>query len=77
VTQKRVSGYWIHGPSGFVWAVELIDDVVVCAAGPLLVSEADPDILPYLDYSLRDGAWVREHRGEFVGHDAQASEKPV
>ncbi|MBI2217339.1 MAG: hypothetical protein HYU51_08585 [Candidatus Rokubacteria bacterium] len=71
MSQKVSSAYWLHAPSGFVWAVQVVDREILCAAGPLLVSEADADILPYLDYSVRDGAWVREHWTEFVGHEAQ------
>jgi hypothetical protein len=62
----RHQEYWFHPPSGFVWAVHLTDNEIVCASGPLHVAEADADILPYLDYSIPDGAWVREHRGEFI-----------
>jgi hypothetical protein len=38
---------------------------LTCAAGPMLVSEADVDILSYLDYSGHDLAWIEEHRDEF------------
>jgi hypothetical protein len=39
----------------------------VIAAGPLAPSEADPDLLDYLDHSRQDGAWVKRHRQEFLG----------
>jgi hypothetical protein len=57
--------YWIHRPSERVWAVQLREGRLLCAAGPLLATEADVDILSYLDYSRQDLAWIEEHRDEF------------
>jgi hypothetical protein len=57
--------YWIHEPSGLVWAVQFKDDALACVAGPLYAGEADVDILTYLDYSRQDLPWIEEHRDEF------------
>jgi hypothetical protein len=61
----------VHTPTGFVWAVQLRGGEVICAAGPLLASEADPELLAYLDYSIRDALWVQERRDEFVRRPGQ------
>jgi hypothetical protein len=62
----RRTEYWVHTRSGLVWAVQLVGGEITCAAGPLAPSEADPEILEYLDYSRPDGAWVQQHRHEFL-----------
>jgi hypothetical protein len=59
------SEYWLHRPTGFVWAVTLENDAVQSAAGPLEVCHADPELLAFLDYSHADGCWITAHRCEF------------
>jgi hypothetical protein len=65
--------FWMYKPTGRAWAVELRDDVIVGAAGPLDFEDARPIILEYLDYLPYEGMWVNEHRGQFVRCDTDAA----
>lgn len=57
--------FWRERESGEVWAVELVDGIVVACCGPLEHSEIDEQFLPGLDYSSERAEWVEAHRDAF------------
>jgi hypothetical protein len=58
--------YWRHAHTGEVWAVRLLDGVVVGCCGPLHHDDLDPDFLPDLDYVEDGAAGIEEAREEFA-----------
>jgi GAF domain-containing protein len=59
--------FWLHGPSGKLWAFELSGDEIVAHAGPFAarLSEAvNVDDLAY-DADRATLEWARQHRSEF------------
>ena len=67
--QKETYQFWRHS-SGETYAVKIVDDKVVSAVGPLYYKERETVPLPDFDYleqdAIDDGAWVEEHKDEFV-----------
>ena len=61
-----VREFWLHKPSGRVWAVEVEDGEVVGVAGPVRARDTDPVLLDHLPYDSRDVPWVTRNRREFV-----------
>ena len=57
--------YWVEVDSGAVWAVELRGDALVGCHGPLLRSEADPDLLDLLEYVPIGIGWIDANRDRF------------
>ena len=59
--------FWLHQPTGYVWALES-DRAgrVIAASGPLAVSDAVPALLDYLLYRAREVPWIVRHRQEFT-----------
>lgn len=59
--------FWLHAPSGYVWALE-IDSAgrVIGAAGPLTKRDADPLILDYFLYKATDVPWIVRDRLQFT-----------
>jgi len=66
VVAEALRALWIYKPTGFAWAVEVRDGIVVAAAGPLDAAEAHPIIVDYLDYSPREASWIMKNRKDFV-----------
>lgn len=51
--------------SGGVWAVELVDGVVVRCCGPVDASQVEDEFLPHLEYSAHEAGRIEAHRAEF------------
>jgi len=59
--------FWLHKPSGRVWAVELnTDGDVVTTAGPLDPKDADPAALDHMPFDGRYVGWISHYRAEFT-----------
>jgi hypothetical protein len=58
--------YWRHTPTNEIWAVQLIDEGVVRACGPIFEEDITLQLLPYLVYSDIDGRWIEESREDFT-----------
>jgi hypothetical protein len=59
--------YWVHTPTGYVWAVEVeADGDIVSAAGPLLATEAAPEVISHLIFDTRDVAWIKHNWQHFM-----------
>ena len=61
--------FWRERGTGEIWAVELLDGVVVGCCGPLTRSEVEERFLRTFDYSPARAAWVEAHRDAFDLHD--------
>jgi hypothetical protein len=59
---------WRHVPTGELWAVQLVDDTVVRACGPIFREDVTLLALPSLVYSRIDGRWIDESREDFTPH---------
>jgi len=57
--------YWRERATGHVWAIELVDGVVVGCCGPLDRDELEERFLPTLDYSGELAAWAESTREDF------------
>ena len=59
--------FWLHVPTGYVWAVEIDSSGrLIAAAGPLAKRDTEPLLLDYLVYKPGDVAWIVRHRPEFT-----------
>lgn len=58
--------YWLHKPTGRMWAMEIRNGSVVAAAGPLAAEYAVPGLLDYLTYVRSEAIWINRRRNEFV-----------
>lgn len=58
--------YWLHKPTGRMWAVEVVDGTVRAAGGPLAVEDAAPELLDHLPYDRGEAPWINRAREEFV-----------
>ena len=65
--------FWIYEPTGRVRAVELRDDAIVGAAGPLDAGDVHTIILDYLEYFRYEGMWVNENRAQFMRIEPDAA----
>jgi hypothetical protein len=68
--------FWLHAPSGKLWAFELTGDEIVAHAGPFTVRLSDAVNANELAYDA-DAAtldWARQHRGEFQPYRPVAGE---
>jgi len=66
-----VREFWLHRPTGYVWALESDRaDRLIAAAGPLAVNDAAPALLDYLLYRAREVPWIVRHRLDFVQLDS-------
>ena len=61
--------FWRERGTGYVWAVELLEGVVVGACGPLEHSERDEEFLETFDYATGRAAWIEAHRDAFDLYD--------
>jgi len=63
--------FWLHRPTGYVWALQL-DRAgrVTAAAGPLAKPDAEPLLLDYFLYKSTDVPWIERHGPEFVRLDS-------
>jgi hypothetical protein len=67
----RTYEFWRECASGSIWAVALLDGVVVGCCGPLTWSEIDERLLPAFDYDVERGAVVEGHRERFELFDSE------
>lgn len=58
--------FWRDTRTGEVWAVRLLDGVVVGCCGPLHHDDVDPDFLEDLDYAAEGAASIEAQREEFA-----------
>ena len=58
--------FWLHVPTGRLWAVESRDGVVVAAAGPLEAADVHPRLLDHLMFFRSDADRVNAHRHDFI-----------
>jgi hypothetical protein len=59
--------YYVHRPTGRVWAVEVsCTGDILSAAGPLPRSEATPGMIEHLVLDVRDVTWIKRNRQHFV-----------
>jgi len=65
----KTYGFWRDRTRGTIWAVALVEGVVVGSCGPLTRSEADEQFLPTLDYSAEQRAVVEGSRERFEVFD--------
>ena len=56
--------FWLHKPSGEVWAVKQRGKVIA-VAGPISREDAEPELLDYFVYDARDCHWVTKRLEEF------------
>lgn len=61
----RTYELWRERESGEVWAMRLVEGVVVGCCGPLGPRERDARYLSSLDYSPERVDWVERHRDAF------------
>lgn len=61
--------FWRERGPGEIWAVELLDGVVVGCCGPFTRSEVEERFLRTFDYSPARATWVEAHRDAFDLHD--------
>jgi hypothetical protein len=61
--------FWRECATGEVWAIELLEGVVVGSCGPLDHSEIEESFLVALDYSPKRAAWIEAHRDAFDLYD--------
>jgi hypothetical protein len=57
--------FWWHEPSERLWAVQIVDGVVVGAAGPFHPADVLPNLLNHVLYFRCTADWISKHRGEF------------
>lgn len=57
--------FWRERSTGEVWAVELLEGVVVACCGPLGHDDLEERFLPGLDYAPDRAGWVEAHRDAF------------
>ena len=60
--------YWRERETGEVWAVELLEGVVVGCCGPLDPSELEEQFLKAFDYTAERATWVEANRDAFDLH---------
>jgi hypothetical protein len=58
--------FWRHGRTGEVWAVKLVEGVVVGCCGPLHHDDLDRDFLEGLDYAEEPAASIEAAREEWA-----------
>jgi len=56
---------WRERGNGEVWAMQLLDGVVVGCCGPLALRNRETSYLSSLEYSARRAPWVEAHRDAF------------
>lgn len=61
--------FWRERGTGQVWAIELLEGVVVGACGPLDHSELCEEFLKAFDYAAERSAWIEAHRDAFDLYD--------
>lgn len=54
--------YWRARATGRIWAVKMLDGVVVGCCGPLEPHECEEEFLKALDYSPEGATWTEAHR---------------
>ncbi len=57
--------FWREHETGEIWAIELLEGVVVACCGPLDHSETEEQFLATFDYAPDRAAWVEKHRDAF------------
>jgi hypothetical protein len=57
--------FWVHKPSGEVWAVKHRGGKIIAVAGPISREDAEPELLDYFVYDARDCHWVTKRLEEF------------
>lgn len=62
--------FWRERETGEVWAVELLEGIVVGLRGPLHHREVDTGFLQTFGYLPERAAWVEQHRDAFDLYDA-------
>jgi hypothetical protein len=65
----RTYEFWRERRTGEVWAIELLEGVVVGSCGPLDHSELDETFLEAFDYSPGRSASIEAHRDAFDLYD--------
>jgi hypothetical protein len=58
--------FWRHSRSGQVFAVQLLDGIVVACSGPLHHDDIDLAFLADLDYSEEGATVIEASRDEYV-----------
>ena len=58
--------YWLHRPTGQLWAVKITGGQVHGACGPLDPKEVTPAVLPHLWFHFRDVPWIRKQYHAFA-----------
>lgn len=58
--------FWRNFETGEVWAVKLLDGIVVACSGPLHHDDIDGDFLESLDYCEEGAASIEAARDEFA-----------
>jgi hypothetical protein len=58
--------FWRHSGTGEVFAVQLLDGVVVGCSGPLHHDDIDPAFLEDLDYAEEGAAAIEATREEYA-----------
>lgn len=61
----RTHELWRDGDTGEIWAVQLLDGVVVGGAGPLHPGSVSRDLLEQYGYDRREGARIEAARSRF------------
>ena len=62
--------FWRHMTTRDVYAVELVDKVVIASCGPLNHEELTID-LDYFNYTIEDAEWLQANEALFVIHEQQ------
>jgi hypothetical protein len=65
VAAMKTYEFWREGGTGKIWAVELLEGIVVGCCGPLDHSELEEQFLETFDYSEERAPWVEGHRDAF------------
>jgi hypothetical protein len=65
--------FWRNRETGQIWAVELVDGVVVGSCGPLDHSELDERFLETFDYDPGGAATIEAQRDAFELYDVVTS----
>jgi hypothetical protein len=68
--------FWRELATGEIWAVELLDGVVVGSAGPLDHSDVEERYLRVLDYRPGRAAWIEANRDRFGLYSPEHAERP-
>jgi hypothetical protein len=58
--------FWRHRTTGEVFAVKLLDGIVVASCGPLHRDDVDAGFLPTLDYTEKDAGAIESAREAYA-----------